>query len=240
MLFDAGNYGDGTRAERTIERFLWSRGIDTIDALIVSHADHDHFNGVFGLMDTFPIQTLYLSQPFLDFEQRSVVDLCESATGAGIPLRIVRRGDRLLVRDSSRSAPELRILHPPAGFRSQHDNANSIVLLVTYLGKRILITGDLERDGLTTLISEPIDSVDTLLAPHHGSRNSNPPGLYDWAGTGSVIVSTGERHALASLKTRAPQETQFFSTATSGAITVEISSSGTLRNEEYLKGRGDQ
>ena len=51
----------------------------------------------------------------------------------------------------------VRVLHPlPEGVRG-NDNANSVVLLIEYAGRRLLLTGDLLGDGLDQLLAGQVD-----------------------------------------------------------------------------------
>ena len=71
------------------------------------------------------------------------------------------------------------------------DNANSITLAVEYEGKRVLLPGDLESPGLDDVMAEMPYDCDVLLAPHHGSRRSDPPGFAAWSTPDWVVVSGG-------------------------------------------------
>jgi competence protein ComEC len=71
------------------------------------------------------------------------------------------------------------------------DNANSVTMVVQYAGRRLLLPGDLESPGLEDVIAEqPID-CDILMAPHHGSRRSDPPGFAAWSVPEWVVISGG-------------------------------------------------
>ena len=70
-----------------------------------------------------------------------------------------------------------------------NDNANSIVLAIECEGRRILLPGDLESPGLEAVLAEEPWDCGVLLAPHHGSRQSNPPGLARWSAPEWVVVS---------------------------------------------------
>lgn len=70
----------------------------------------------------------------------------------------------------------IEVLHPPRRGVLGSDNANSIVLDIEYQGRRVLLTGDLETPGLDDLLAEAPLDTDVLLAPHHGSAFSDPPG----------------------------------------------------------------
>ena len=53
-----------------------ARGLTRLDALVISHADIDHFNAVPGLLENFPVGAIYLNPKFLDFRQSSVGQVC--------------------------------------------------------------------------------------------------------------------------------------------------------------------
>ncbi len=231
ILFDAGTLGDGRRAERIVEQYLWTRNISHIDAVIVSHADHDHFNGLFGLLEVFPTKTLFFTQHFLDFKQTTVADLCEVAFKHHVPVRLVKANDQLNVISSN--SVQLNILHPESTFHSKSDNANSIVLEVTFAGRRILLTGDLEKDGLLELLQQPSQPIDIFMAPHHGSKNSISTELFDWADARYAVVSTNDTDVIPRMDQLAPPKTSSLSTGNSGAITFEISPGGKIELSEF-------
>ena len=97
LLYDAGAMQDGRVAERAVQSTLWERRDAGLDAIVLSHADVDHFNGAAGLMETVPVGRLFVSQQFLDFRQKSVVSLCDSCAACGVPIKLLRDGDRLIV-----------------------------------------------------------------------------------------------------------------------------------------------
>ena len=103
------------------------------------------------------------------------------------------------------------------------DNANSIVLAVEYLGRRILLTGDLESPGLDDVMAELPYDCDVVLAPHHGSAYSDPPGFAEWSSPEWAVVSGGVRDRPESVATAyGSRGCRVLYTAESGAIGVAI------------------
>lgn len=236
ILYDAGTFGDGRRAERIVENYLRRRGINHIDAIIVSHADHDHFSGLFGLIEQFSVGTIIVSQPFLDFNQPSVKALCEVAASSNIPLRIVQAGDLLDTHSSADTLQnaQLKVLHPAIEFNSKYDNANSIVLEIDYANRRLLLTGDLEKDGIHEIINNQTKKYDVVMAPHHGSKYSSPQEFFDWAKPQFVLVSSGDVAVTDRLQKQLGKEIKVYGTQTSGALTVEIAPNGELNVSPFL------
>lgn len=233
ILYDAGTMGDGRRAERAVEQFMWQAGIDHLDAIIVSHADHDHFSGMFGLLERHSVGTLIVSRQFLDFEQSGVAELCDLAAQRSIPIRIVEAGDQIAVLGKTQPT-QMVVQHPHRDFHSKSDNANSIVLGLQYAGRRLLLTGDLEKDGLDVLLNDPTPAYDVILAPHHGSRYSHPSIVAEWGRPQYFIVSSGDHDVQQRLSQELNASCQVFCTANSGAMTITINAAGELQVAPFL------
>lgn len=230
LLYDAGSFGDGERAGRIVQSALWERRRHGLDGLIISHADHDHFNGLPTLLDTVPIGSVLCAPSFLDFRQQLVPEVCDLATGRGIPWKLIQAGDELqLAPDVS-----LTVLHPHGQFRDRADNANSVVLRVEYAGRVLLLTGDLEGAGLEAVLRLPPSPVDVLLSPHHGSTAANPPQLGAWCQPRAVIISTSETGSDKRIAAGYSPDTRLLSTAEQGAITVAISQDGQIHIRTFL------
>ncbi len=224
LLYDAGSMQDGRIAQRAVQQTLWEQRRQGLDALVVSHADMDHFNGAAELMHALPVGALLVSQQFLDFQQPAVAALCDETAEAGVPIRLVRDEDRLRLDERV----EIRLLHPGFGRPHSDDNANSIVLAIEFAGRRILLTGDLDGQGQQTLLSRPPLPVDVLLSPHHGSRRANPQALADWAHPRELVVSADRRVDFKSLRAAYAAETRITSTDDAGAVTFTIHPDGTI------------
>jgi competence protein ComEC len=228
ILYDAGSLGSPDAAAKIIASFLWSRGIERIDALVLSHPDIDHYNAVPELVERFPIGVVYVSPMMFD-PLATLGDLTapnylhEVLNRAGVPQREVWLNDRVRTDDAD---VVMTVLHPPREGVLGRDNANSVLLSVEYAGKRLLLPGDLEPPGLDLVMSDPPLDCDILLAPHHGSGGSDPPGFAAWC-TPEHVVLSGER----SDRTAAAQESYqrvgaaVYHTALDGAVSFVLTSS---------------
>ncbi|WP_437194434.1 ComEC/Rec2 family competence protein [Planctomicrobium sp. SH527] len=226
VIYDTGTLGDGRRAARTVERYLRSRGKRVIDAMILSHADHDHFSGMFELFHRFPIPQLFATQQSAQSRQPGVKELWNLAQRSGSHVQLLQTADQL---HSARSGSDVRllVLHPSRPAVKVSDNSQSLAIAVEYAGRRILLTGDIELQGIDALLTQPPMKCDVVLSPHHGAKVSNIPPLYDWCSPDFVIVSaaTADIPHLEFIK----KFSQLLSTASSGAITIEIRQDGTLQ-----------
>jgi len=234
-LYDAGKMGDPRVGRRVIAPALWASGVSRIDVLILSHADSDHFDGVPDLLDRFAIGSVRVPPGFADPKNPGAASLIAALQARGIPVASIASGDVIGLG----SGVTLTARHPSPGDTSGTDNARSVVLEVAQDGRRLLLTGDLEREGLFQLMRQPPPDppVDAILSPHHGGRTSNPPALYDWARPRIIAVSqrpptTGARDPLAFLETSAPKP-QLLRTYSTGAIQFRWTATG-LRATGFL------
>ncbi len=194
ILYDAGSLGSPDAAAKRIASFLWSRGIDRIDAVVLSHADIDHYNAMPGLIERFPIGAVYISPMMFDpiatgGELTAPNYLRDVLRASGIELREIWMGDHLR---TDAAGVAIEVLHPPREGVMGRDNANSLLLSVEYAGKRMLLPGDLESPGIERVTSDPPLDCDILLAPHHGSARSDPPGFAAWS-TPAWVIMSGQR-----------------------------------------------
>jgi len=231
LLYDSGQMQNGRRASDIVQEALWQRNLSGIDAVVLSHADVDHFNGIPGLVRSIPVGEVFVHPSFLDFNQEAVRLTCERLAHHRVPIRKVWAGDRLLLDGQV----EIRVLHPPADGHDPLDNANSVVLVIEYAGRRILLTGDLEQQGLRALLNQPAIAADVLLAPHHGSLRANTPALAAWTRPGMVIVSGSHDDRTDRLREIYGPLTPILSTESAGAISLRINPSGEMTTDTFRK-----
>ncbi|WP_425615851.1 ComEC/Rec2 family competence protein [Anatilimnocola sp. NA78] len=188
LLYDAGKLGSPVGAARPIAALLGSRGITHLDAIVISHADSDHFNAVPELLQRYSVGVIYVS-PFMfeKLDQPAVRELKRVIDKANIPLREITSVDKLQLGD----ATAIEILHPTPRGVIGSDNAHSLVLLLKHAGHKVLLPGDLESPGLEDVLAElPID-CDIVMTPHHGSKRSDPRGFANWSRPEYAVISGG-------------------------------------------------
>ncbi len=236
LLYDAGSMAGGHYVARTIEEALWASGSSRLDAIVVSHADSDHCNAIPKLIDVLPSAALFVHSSFLDWTQQPVADTLNKADVLGIDIRLLAAGQSLELDPRV----SIRVLHPTPSFRSKRDNPNSIVLCIEYATRCILLTGDLEYEGLECLVQTPPIEIDVMLAPHHGSLNANTHDLVRWASPEWVIASSSDPDVSQRLAAIYGRETQVLSTSSQGAIRCRISPNGGLTVESFRSVRWSQ
>ena len=168
LMFDCGSQGYWDVGTDTVVPALRHLGVRSIDTLMLSHADLDHFNGVLAVIDHLPVdRVLVSSQMLVEAQNRpdgAAAFLIHQLRGRGIEPRVVSRG-----WVERRGCGTLELLWPPAEFESLHANETSLVLSIQTEGRRVLLNGDIQDEAMSSLVDSGIDlSADICDLPHHG------------------------------------------------------------------------
>ena len=95
LLYDGGSLGASRFAARPLAAVLWSRGITHLDAIVISHADADHYNAVPGVLKRFTVGVVYVSPVMFRDSTPALAALRDAIETAGVPLRELAANDRL-------------------------------------------------------------------------------------------------------------------------------------------------
>jgi competence protein ComEC len=187
VLYDCGSLTIPEVTKRVVAPWLWSQGVSVVDAVIVSHADFDHFNGLAELAQQFSIRKAFISPQTAHSSQADLAATLRALLDAGTTIELLWAGDQIRM-----GTTVIEVLQPSPSTEYATDNESSLVLLCSAAGYRLLLTGDLSHRGIEQLLAQPRPSIDILIAPHHGSRPSNPPELAAWARP-TLVISTQQR-----------------------------------------------
>ncbi|MBA4017849.1 MAG: hypothetical protein C0483_11795 [Pirellula sp.] len=231
-LYDCGRMQSPEGAARSISAVLWTRGVTRLDALMISHADADHYNGIPYVLEQFRVAKVVLPMVMRTSAPDVYAYLTSQAGRAGVPVVEVSAGD-LPLPDSAIAS--LQLWHPmPERFGSgESDNADSIVALLQCHGRRILLTGDIEGEGLRQILKRPPLDCDLVLAPHHGSSRSNPPGLANWSNAEWVVVSGTADSGGIVRKAYEATGAEVLETTRVGAVTVTVRTDGNMAVDTF-------
>ena len=174
----------------TLVRFLSDKGITYVENVIVSHADADHFGGISLLLSdaSFQVDKVYLNPDRRDTalwnDFASVMtDAKKRGTKFSLELNntnpghLENRGIRLEVL-----APPQDLMYKTvegrdsAGRRLGANTMSAVVRIWAHDAPRILLTADIDNQGLGYLLNEVPDvRADVLVYPHHGgaAKTSN-------------------------------------------------------------------
>jgi competence protein ComEC len=226
LLYDAGPSwgGDSDAGARVIVPYLRSRGIDRVDAIVVSHLDSDHSGGLPSLLRGLRFDWIGGSLP-----------ADHAARNAGRPFVDCLRGHAWRWGDVV-----FDVLHPgpekPRGVRSP-TNASSCVLRISAPAATVLLAGDIEAGQERALVerfgAEGL-RADLLLVPHHGSHSSSSAAFLAAVAPRHAIVQNGYRNrfrhpAERVLERYRAADIEILRSDRDGAITIEYARDGAAR-----------
>ncbi len=182
-----GGYRSGTDVgEEVVSPYLWSRGLKRLDVVALTHADHDHMDGLSAVLANFKVGELWIGR---DDERPAFQRILAEARSRGIPVVPKKQG-----AEADWHGTEASVLWPPA---AQADggtpNDASLVLRLADGQVRFLLTGDIEKRTEEQLVEEhaPL-AADFLKAAHHGSKTSSTEDFIAAVAPRLTAVSVGE------------------------------------------------
>ncbi len=225
-LYDAGALGDERYTAMNISQFLWAQGVRRIDTAIISHADVDHFNALPVLAERFDLGRVLVPPRLLTVTDAAAQEMVKRLSQAAIPVQTISAGT-LLVDDRE---VQVQVLHPPLHadeLATTTDNERCLVVLIQASGRSMLLTGDLEEEGMERLLSLPPLDCDVAMAPHHGSLRSDPAAFCAWCRPEVIVISGGAHQATsAGVEAYRQASDRVFHTAFAGAVQVRLNSAG--------------
>jgi len=238
-LIDAGTQGGFDAWTQVLRPFLRERRLPWPTGAFISHANTDHYNALVGLLGDAALDRVYLNDYF------GRADPLPQAEGDMIDMLVDHRSEivRLRAGSSVRIDPDttVEVLWPPASKPGDLTvNDTSLVLRVTCAGKRILFTGDLEREGQKRLLAAGADlDSDILILPHHGAWTKSLPEFFGAVSPDVVLLSASiglDRYhkpdtARDKFVNTLRRHKQYYATPKHGWIHLIFSKEGTVRAE---------
>lgn len=170
MLIDVG--ADNGKMERCLDRYIpfWDK---TIEGVMISHWDDDHSGALAKIMNNYKIEHLFES----------------IESGEGIEQKIytekMRAGDVLKY-----GKIYFDVLYPREN--GETGNESSLVVVLNYLDKRFMFTGDVDSQGEGEMMGWWNSRIDGLKVSHHGSDSGSSEDWLRRIAPGVAVISVGK------------------------------------------------
>ncbi len=199
LLIDGGGFPDNETFDvgaNVVAPFLWRNKILSIDAVVLSHPNADHLNGLLFIARNFHVKELWTND-----------DRGESHAYRALLEIVYQKGIRMpsfqsLERSFRIHGVGVEIFYPPSDYRAlaererwRNDNNNSLVIRLQYGNETFLFPGDIMEKAERELVATAGEAIRSTLmvAPHHGGKTSSSPGFLEAVKPQVVVVSVGKR-----------------------------------------------
>jgi len=169
--------------KQIIKPYLYSKGIQSIDAIFISHEDMDHMGSVDFLVEEFSVDQIYIS-PYYVLSEKSA-DVWNTNK---VDINIIQKGQQSVINNMP-----FQVLSPVRDTGS--DNENSLVIYTEIGGKSWLFTGDVGVETEKEIMKNYSRlSIDVLKVGHHGSKSSTDESFIKHIEPLYALVSVGENN----------------------------------------------
>ncbi|WP_462412278.1 DNA internalization-related competence protein ComEC/Rec2 [Neobacillus sp. Marseille-QA0830] len=167
--------------------YLKSKGITTIDKLILTHGDMDHVGGAFAVIKELKVKEILM--PSVHEPSETEISIENEAEKKNIPVIRVSENDRW-----ENGLAQFTILGPEEDFNGER-NSGSIAIFARIGGLDWFTAGDLDQEGEERILQKyPHLQVNVFKAGHHGSKTSNSAGLIKRTTPEIALISVGEHN----------------------------------------------
>ena len=127
------------------------------------------YGGLKYVLENIKVKNLVISKQ----KEENYKDIMKIALSKDVNIIIVKAGDRIMLDKTS----YIDILYPKSKLSLSDINNNSIVAKLVYKDKKILFTGDIERqkeaeEDILSMYDKKELECDILKVAHHGSKGS--------------------------------------------------------------------
>lgn len=169
LLLDGGSTSQKNVGTYVILPYIKQQGISCLEAVVLTHTDQDHINGVTEVLEEGKkgwLTVKNLMYPYWMEGTEQGKQLKKLAEEAGASCRKIRAGDRLTIGKA-----EAVVLYPKEQEKIAEPNAGSLVLFWKWERVQAMFTGDLPEEKERELLQN-LPACEILQVGHHGSATS--------------------------------------------------------------------
>ncbi len=216
----------GSDSSVTADYLISSRAV--VSGIFLTHADADHYGGIFDVLRRYPKAPLYLPECW--DRMSAPEELSDLLYGRNV--HYLCQGDSVTLSGDV----HMEILWPPEGFTPPNDNDGSLVARVMYEDFSLILYGDL-TSAYDALCAQDSDAIKIA---HHGSKHASSPEMLSLVSPKIAIISVGNNsygHPTPEVLQRLKEVgAKVYRTDESGAIRLDVQANGDIQIQQYALG----
>jgi competence protein ComEC len=228
-FFDAGSQNLSDIGTKIIAPFLSYNGISKLDAILISHGDIDHINGIPEVVKLCKVDAVYADETLSKTQKSTVKFLNSCLNEKGLEIQPLQ----------NITIAGIKIIWPNENARLDSklgDNDKSTVTLIESGNSKALLCSDIEKSAQTKLLQIfPTLNPDVVVVPHHGSLKTRLPNFLDALDADIFIYSCSERLFDSLKKSNQTAPSKSFYTCADGAITISFDKNGTIKTTASVR-----
>ena len=189
ILIDTGGLqGEADISRMVLLPYLRYLGVKQIDALYLSHGDHDHAGGAAGVAARLSVKNVFLGA---GAEKSADVQALLKVVEHKANVYRLQKGEQWNVGDC-----RIVVASASSGTSSAaatETNASSLVLQLFCHGHSLIFTGDADMETEENAM-RLLRTADVLKVSHHGSETSSSPNFLDHIKPRFAIISCGKHN----------------------------------------------
>lgn len=219
IIFDGGP-GSALVSQVAKQMSLFDRSIDMI---VVTNPDRDHFEGFIPLLSRYSVAAML--EPGVRADENAVyAELHRVVAAQSIPIIEARTGQKIMLG----GGVYIEVLFPDRDIEDVSHNDGSLIARLVYGETSVMLTGDTTKNIENYLVSKYPASLDSdiLKVAHHGSETSTGDEFVKAVSPDIAVISAGKGNSYghprqATLDTLIKNKVQTLVTMNEGTIVFE-------------------
>lgn len=140
---------------------LSDRGVDELNALIITHFDKDHVGGADWIINTLKTEHVYTS--YLTKSSDDITSFEQALENAGLFAAVIKDTQTFSLGEAV-----FEISGAEGNYDKDESNNSSLIVKLSCAGKTCLFMGDAENERIEEYLAESDADCDLLKVPYHG------------------------------------------------------------------------
>ena len=186
ILVDTGPNGKYLPAKTSIIPYLRSKGINNLDAVVLTHSDSDHAGGTLELLNNIQTNNLFHNQ--LDNHSKLSRKISSYINKNHVKNKILSNGDSINLDKNI----NIKVIRPYKENKNSK-NEDCLILYISYKNFSSILMADCEANALYDIKKYVKKPVNIIKIGHHGSYNSVNYNFLSYLKPQLAVISVGKK-----------------------------------------------